>query len=144
MSLRAATWIVAVACSASVACFHGAITGSFAATSGPGPDWHLMPDRCISGNHSGYLGADLYRDQKGDDTEIVVIKDGGGFRVLARIPDRGQMVVLTPDRCSRFDAEVHFNGVTVNDVQAVAGSVAIECTSPELGHVTGEASFVCY
>ncbi len=129
---------------ASTGCFHGHIQGSFTADSGPGQPWQLAPDRCLSGGHSGYIGADMYRAQPGDDTELVVVTDGAGLRVLARVPNTGQMVVLTPGDCARFEAHVGYNGVTVNDIPAVAGSVRIDCTRPEIGHVQGQATFTCY
>ncbi len=138
-----ASILAGLAC-ALAGCFHGYVDGSFAAGSGPGPSWSLSPDHCTSGASAGYVGADMYRDQPGDDTEIVVIQDGGGFRVLARIPNSGEMVVLTPADCERFEATVGYNGVTVNDIPGVSGTVHLDCRRPEIGHVTGKARFTCY
>jgi hypothetical protein len=140
----ARTGVAAGLALALASCFHGSIDGTFRANGGPGHAWELTPDRCTSGEHSGYFGADLYRAREGDDTEIVVIKDGGGYRVLARAPNTGTMVVLTPADCTTFDAGVDYNGVSVNDIPGVAGFVRLDCTRPEIGHVTGTARFSCF
>jgi hypothetical protein len=126
------------------ACFGGHVEGAFEASGGPVVPWHLEPDRCMSGAHAGYVGADMYRDGPGEDTEVVVLTDGSGLRALVRVPGKDEMVVLTPGDCSRFEADVHGNGVRVNGIPAYAGSVRLDCQRPEVGHVTGEAKFVCY
>jgi hypothetical protein len=129
--LSALAAALAAACGSSVA-------GSFQ-TIGPS-SWRLAPDTCASGLHRGYLGVDLYRLDPDDDTELVI--ESGG--VLARLPGRGLMVRLGTADCRVLDVDLHPNGVKVNGVPALAGSVTLDCERSELGRLTGQARFSCY
>ncbi len=117
------------------------VSGSFSGH-GAGGDWTLVPNMCTSGLHNDYIGVDLYRRDPNDDTEIVVLVEDNA--VLARIPGQGKMVVLGKADCTKLEAEVSTNGVKVNGVHGLSGSVTLDCERPEIGHVVGTAEFACF
>ena len=106
-------------------------------------EWDLRPDACASGMHAGYFGAALYRRDPSQDTELVVVKRFDGIVVLARAPNRKQMIVFRKRDCRVLDADVHLDGITVDDVASVEGSLRLDCDKEGVGHVEGEARFLC-
>ena len=103
--------------------------------------WTLEPDTCLSGLRNGVNGADLYKKDEGEDTELVIAS--AGF-VLVRVPGEDRMVAFARQDCRVLDYDLHFNGVKVNGMPGVAGSVKLECERPSVGKIEGSATFTCY
>ncbi len=142
--LRLACSALALACAALSAACSSSATGRFEASGPRLGRWTMAPDRCLSGLHRGYVGADLFRADEREDTELVVVQRLEGPMVLARIPGTDEMVVFRADECATLQVDVHGNGVKVNGVPAVSGTVSIECDKPGFGSVRGAATFTCY
>jgi hypothetical protein len=122
----------------------GACTGSAAGTfhvDGEGAAFQMRPNTCKRelGLSTGVI--DLYRFDPKDDTELVLWDQGD---LYVRLPGRGLMVRLEREDCRVYDVDEHPNGVQVNDVDGIAGHVALDCERPELGHLVGRATFTCY
>jgi hypothetical protein len=124
--------IVALGCTHAQGQFHG-----------EGPrigSWTLAPDTCIAGSHHGLEGADLFRTNDRNDTEIVIA--AAGF-VLARVPGANKMVAFTREDCRILDVDMGWNGVRVNGTRGIAGNAHIECERAGVGKIEGYASFSC-
>lgn len=135
--------VAAVAALLSTASCSGA-SGRFHGEGGPVPDWTLRPNACDSNPYASAGAIDLYyRGADARDTEVVVKADVVQQQVLVRIPGRKQMVVLRASDCSVFDVGVHGAGYEINDTEPRSGHVRIDCARPEIGRVTGEATFTC-
>jgi hypothetical protein len=125
------------------------VTGRFHGEGGPAPDWTLRPNRCDADPYAGSLLTTLgavdmyYRGSGAADTEVVVKGQALQPQVLVRIPGQSKMVVLRKSDCTVFEVYVHGAGFEINDDEPSSGRVRIDCNRPEIGHVTGEASFVC-
>jgi hypothetical protein len=119
----------------------GGAAGTFRAEGPVLKSWTMQPDTCLSAMRRGVFGADLYRRDEREDTELVVID--GGF-VLARVPGEDKMVVFSHDDCRVLAIDLHGNGVKVNGVPGIAGSVRLDCARAGVGRVAGHASFTCY
>ena len=127
-----ATVVVALGCTHAEGRFHaeGPKLGS----------WTLVPDTCISGAHHSLEGADLYRNDERDDTELVVAS--AGF-VLARVPGAHKMIAFAREDCRVLDVQTDWNGVRINGIRGVSGSVRLQCERPGVGKIEGYATFSC-
>lgn len=141
---RAASCAFALAFAALAAACSSNATGRFEASGPRLGRWTMAPDRCLSGLRRGYVGADLFRADEREDTELVVVQRLEGPMVLARIPGTDEMVVFHVEECATLEVDVHGNGVKVNGVPAVSGTVSIACDKPGFGSVRGVATFTCY
>jgi hypothetical protein len=119
----------------------GGATGQFHAEGGQLKTWTLRPDTCLSAMRNGLYGADLYRRDEAEDTELVIAAPG---LVLARVPGENRMVAFTKGDCRVLDYDLHANGVRVNGVPGVEGHVRLECSRPSIGRIEGSATFTCY
>lgn len=141
---------LALAASAALALASGCASSASGHFEASGPRlgrWSMEPDKCLSGLHRGYVGADLFRADVHEDTEIVVVQRIGvdtGPTVLARVPGSDEMVVFRADDCATLAIDVHGNGVKVNGTPAVTGTITLECDKPGFGSIRGTAAFTCY
>jgi hypothetical protein len=134
-----ALFVSALACVAALGCT--SVEGGFRAEGPQLKNWELKPDTCINALRNGLVGADLYRHVEGEDTELVIAAPG---LVLARVPGEDRMVAFTKEDCRVLDYDMHGNGVKVNGVPGVSGSVRLECERPSVGRISGAATFTCY
>lgn len=118
--------------------------GSFRAAGPRTGDWELVPDRCVSGFHRGFLGAELHRQDEREDTQLVLVVRPEGTLVLARAPGTDDMIVFRRDECRALEVDVHTNGVRINRVPSVSGSVTLDCDKPGFGAIRGRAQFTCF
>ena len=118
----------------------GTAEGAFRARGDKLGQWSMQPDTCLSGLRHGLFGADLFRHVEGEDTELVVAEE----LVLARIPGTGKMQVFTREDCSVLEVDTHFNGVRVNGIPGISGSVRLACERFGVGRIEGSATFTCY
>jgi hypothetical protein len=103
-------------------------------------NWTLTPNACLSAERNGIQGADLFRNDPREDTEIVVAS--AGF-VLARVPGANKMIAFTHDDCRVLDVQAGWNGVRINGVHGISGSAHIECERVGVGKIEGYATFSC-
>lgn len=118
--------------------------GSFHAQGARTGTWDLVPDRCVSGFHHGFLGAELHRQDEREDTQLVLVARPEGSFVLARVPGADEMIVYRREDCRVFEADVHTNGVKINHVPSVSGSLALDCDKAGFGALRGRVAFTCY
>ena len=135
-----------------------AVSGRFEGSSGPVPDWSLRLNRCAVNNGSvpmtlgdsqlswSLRGIDMYfaRPDAADTEAVLAAPAGGPKMVLVRIPERQRMTVLTSSMCKTFELSWGPSRAEVNDSDVLEGEVRVDCRHPELGHVTGQATFRCY
>lgn len=118
----------------------GTAEGAFRAEGPQLGKWAMQPDTCLSGLRHGLFGADLFRHLEGEDTELVVAEGV----VLARMPGTGKMQVFTREDCAVLEVDTHFNGVRVNGIPGISGSVRLACERAGVGRIEGAATFSCY
>ena len=138
--------VVATVLVALAAC--GGASGEFSGRGGHGADWSFEPDRCkqteVPGSFSSSVADLYYAGVHPSDTEVVVREIGGERQVLVRIPTKNQMIVLRRADCEVFDIELGQTAYTLDEEVGVTGHVHIACRRPEIGRVSGEASFTCF
>ena len=135
---------LALACTPAIAILVlgcGGAVGRFQAEGPRLKAWTLEPDMCRSALRNGLNGADLYRRDEREDTELVIAAPG---LVLARVPGEDHMIAFTKEDCRVLDYDLHANGVRVNGIPGIEGRVALECERASVGHVSGSATFTCY
>jgi hypothetical protein len=84
-----------------------------------------------------------YQGERAADTEVVVRDGEQGQEVWVRIPGKHKMAILRQADCTTFLVSTNTAGYTINDGEVLTGRVRLECSRPEIGRVTGEATFVC-
>jgi hypothetical protein len=85
-----------------------------------------------------------YAGANAGDTELVIRPDGVNSAVLVRIPGAHKMVVLRKPDCRTLDVSLRDTAYAVNDETGVTGRITLDCERPEIGHVTGSATFTCF
>lgn len=127
----------------------GGTEGSVAVSGGPRGAFTLTPTGCSSMQPYGRFGANLHGDEPNDGALYVTVDHFRGKSIEIEVPgscrsaDGTDCTVFSVprDRCSVYDAEVDFSGVTVNDVRLVEGRVRLECTLEDGTAVRGAIEF---
>lgn len=119
-------------------CMHA--EGEFHAEGATFGSWTLVPDTCVLASRNHLDGADLYRNDEREDTELVVAT--AGF-VLVRVPGQDKTIAFTKEDCRVLEYDLHWNSVRINRAGGLAGSVRLQCERPHVGKIEGNATFSC-
>lgn len=128
---------------------NGSTEGNVAVSGGPRPSFTFTPTGCASMQPYGRFGANLHGDGPNDGAVYVTMDPVRGPAVEVELPgscrnSNGTDCTVFPvprERCTTFEANVEFTGVTVNDVRQVEGHVAVDCSLEDGTTVRGRVTF---
>lgn len=117
------------------------VTGHLVLEAPGGEVRELRPDRCVSGDHFHFLGADLADGRGATIRAVLDPLRGPGVRVsLTPNPDDVPLV-LDVQSCPGLRLDVSDSGWRVNEFRAVVGELELDCTTPGGGRVHGRLAF---
>ena len=123
------------------------VEGSFAASGEPLGDWEFIPERCASGERSGFFGVAL-RSGEHEDQQVRLFREpAGADRVQIVIPGTCdattcEAIELGPESgCELFDTRIERSNSSTNGIWHMHGHLALDCDFATGGSFRGEAEF---
>lgn len=117
------------------------VTGQLVLEAPDGETRELRPDRCVSGDHFHFLGADLIDGRGATIRAVLDPLRGPGVRVnLSRDVDEPPLL-LDGQSCPGLRLDVSDSGWRVNEFRAVVGELELDCALPGGGRVHGRLAF---
>ena len=127
----------------------GSVEGELTVQASPYGDFTFTPTGCVSMQPFGRMGANIHGEGPNDGALYVTLDPSKGTKAEVEVPGSCKQAngtdctvfELPREACTRFELEVDFNGVTVNDVRQVEGHASLDCKLPDGTRVHGEITF---
>ena len=102
------------------------IEGGFTATGDQLGEWTIAPDRCGSGQRSGYFGVQLQVGNSASPAVRLIEDPVEGRLVIVQTPG-GDTHRFTPSQCEAMDLDLIQTNTSYNDVWLMKGTAHLEC-----------------
>lgn len=116
------------------------VTGHLVLEAPDGETRELRPDRCVSGDHFHFLGADLIDGRGATIRAVIDPLRGPGLRLSFAAAD-APAFLLDGQSCPGLRLDVADSGWRVNEFRAVVGELELDCAVAGGGRVHGRLAF---